>query len=131
MEDQVRAATARLVAALARGDAPAAGALYVDRGRLLAPTAELIEGRAAIEAYWRTGIAVGLSRLVLAAETIELDRSEAIEIGRYELVVGDGAETGKYLALHRRQRDGTWRRAVEVFNPDVPVTARPRPEEEE
>jgi ketosteroid isomerase-like protein len=131
MDHDVREATAQLASALARGDAAAAAALYADGGRLLAPTAELIEGRAEIEAYWRAGIAVGLSRLVLAADEIELDGSEALEIGRYELVVGDGADTGKYLALHRRQRDGTWRRAVEVFNPDVPVAARPHPKEEQ
>jgi hypothetical protein len=28
-------------------------------------------------------------------------------------------DTGKYAVLHRRQDDGTWMRAVDVFNPDL------------
>ena len=34
------------------------------------------------------------------------------------------ADSGKYVVLHRRQRDGTWRRAVDVFNPDLPKEER-------
>jgi hypothetical protein len=31
-------------------------------------------------------------------------------------------EVGTYLVLHTQAADGSWRRAVEVFNPDEPAT---------
>jgi hypothetical protein len=41
----------------------------------------------------------------------------------------EGASTcavvhGSYVVLHTQADDGSWRRAVEVFNPDGPATAR-------
>ena len=56
---------------------------------------------------------------------VELEQTEtqvvgelAIEIGRYVLAADGGQEHGKYLVLHRREADGAWRRAVEVYNPE-------------
>jgi ketosteroid isomerase-like protein len=113
----------------------AAGAL-ADDGTLLAPSAELIKGRGQIEAYWRAGVAFGLTSVELHAIELQVLGSVAIEIGRYALGLHlDGAapvaEAGKYLVLHRRQADGTWRRKVDVFNPDVPEAARHNLEEEQ
>jgi ketosteroid isomerase-like protein len=135
MEDGVREATFALADALARGDAVAAAQLYVDDGKLLSPSAELISGRLDIEAYWRAGIAFGLAGIELDAEDLEVVDGVAIEIGRYVLAVeGDGdasvRDSGKYLVLHRRDGDGAWRRAVDVFNPDVPAAARHQTKEE-
>jgi hypothetical protein len=33
-------------------------------------------------------------------------------------------EHGSYLVIHTQADDGSWQRAVEVFNPDGPVSAR-------
>lgn len=126
MGEEVLNATAVLADALARGDAAAAASLYADDSRLLTSAAELLNGRSEIQEYWQAGIAFGLSSLEL--QTIELSVGDkvAIEIGRYALAVdGDGsatvAEHGKYVAFHRRQPDGSWRRAVDVFNAHVPA----------
>jgi hypothetical protein len=32
---------------------------------------------------------------------------------------GPVVDRGKYLLVHERQDDGSWRRAVEMFNPDA------------
>lgn len=125
MVDGFRERAAELAAALARGDASGAAALYSDDGKLLIPATRLISGRDEIEAYWREGIGFGLSSLELEAHDVQVLDGLAIEIGRYALAVRDGADAGKYLALHRQQADGTWRRAVDVFNPDEPSTAQP------
>jgi ketosteroid isomerase-like protein len=62
---------------------------------------------------------------------VESSNGVAVETGRYVLAGGAVVlDRGKYLVLHRRQADGSWRRAVDVFNPDVPAAARPQPEEE-
>jgi len=135
MEDGVHRARLALTDALARGDAPAAADLYAYDGKLLSPSAELIRGRLDIEAYWSAGIAFGLSCLELDPFDVEVADGLAIEIGRYVLAVareGDvrARESGKYLVFHRQDGDGRWRRAVDVFNPDVPAAARHNSKEE-
>lgn len=98
-------------------------ALYVDNARLLAPGAKLVAGRAEIEAYWQTGIPLGVSGLELEAVELESVGGVAVEIGRYALVVSPDrgnsvVDRGTLLAPHRQQADGSWRRAVDAFNPD-------------
>lgn len=105
-------------AALARGDAAGAASLYTADGALLTASAELIRGREEIEDYWREGIALGLCRLALDQIEVQELGPMAIEIGRYRLVLAGASEQGRYVVLHRREADGAWRRAVEVYNPE-------------
>jgi ketosteroid isomerase-like protein len=121
----IAATRAAFIAALRGGDATAASAVYADDARLLPPSAELVEGRAAIEAFWRAGIESGIAAVEL--ESLQLTRQGrlAYEIGRYALRLEPaGAEAvldrGKYLLVHARQNDGCWRWAVEMFNPEAP-----------
>jgi uncharacterized protein (TIGR02246 family) len=125
--DAVAANNRRLAAAAATGDAGAMASVYEDEARLLPPNADAIRGRDDIGSYWEAGIEMGLRRLEL--ETLELQHTDglAVEVGRctYLMDSDDGkapAETGKYVVVHRRQPDGSWRRAVEIFNWDAPVT---------
>jgi ketosteroid isomerase-like protein len=112
------------VDALECGDAKSASASYAPDARLLAPSAELFRGRAAIERFWRAGLDTGISKVQL--ETLELVRRSgfAYEIGRYALGLrpADGiplVDRGKYLRVHEQQADGSWLWAVEMFNPDA------------
>lgn len=131
MGHELSNATQALSDALGRGDPAAAAALYADDGKLLTPAAELIAGRPEIESYWRTGLAVGLSSLELSPVELQLGGGIALEFGRYSIAVAAGApETGKYVVIHRREADGSWRRAVDVFNPDAPTGARHANKEE-
>jgi uncharacterized protein (TIGR02246 family) len=126
METTIAETSAAFVAALNEGDAKAACAVYADDARLLAPSAELMHGREAIEAFWRAGLEAGVAEVEL--ETLELERHDgmAYEIGRYALwlrPLNDAAvvDRGRYVLVHERQQDGSWRRAVEMFNPDGPL----------
>lgn len=118
--DEARTAFA---AALERGDAEAAGAMYADRAKLLAPAAELIEGRASIEAFWQAGIDVGVSEAEYLPLEIRSRNGLAYEVGRYAFRVrgdrGPLIDRGTYLVVHERQADGSWRRAIEMFNADA------------
>lgn len=112
------------VGGLRRGDAKAASAAYAPEARLLAPSSELLRGRDAIEQFWRAGLDSGISEVELV--TLELVRLNglAYEIGRYGLRLrpADGVpvtDRGMYLHVHARQPDGSWLRAVEMFNPDT------------
>lgn len=119
--------------ALQRGDAAGASAMYAADARLLAPSAELIEGRDAIAAFWQAGLEAGIAAVELDALDVEQNDAVAYEIGRYALRLepeagGQVIEGGKYVHVHERQPDGAWLRVVEMFNPDAPpalVEARP------
>jgi ketosteroid isomerase-like protein len=137
MENEIFERTAALVTALERGDVAAAGDVYADGARLLASSAELIEGRTEIEAYWRAGIDLGLAGLAFERQVLDKIRGNVLELGRYSVSMKGESSTpliehGSYLVLHAQAADGSWRRAVEVFNPDEPTGARrDNPKEEQ
>jgi uncharacterized protein (TIGR02246 family) len=112
------------VAALRGGDAAAASAVYADDAQLLAPSAELFAGREAIAAFWRAGIEAGIAGVELEELTLEAREGVAWETGRYALRLEPTGgkpvvDRGKYLLVHARQEDGSWRWAVEMFNPET------------
>jgi ketosteroid isomerase-like protein len=117
----------RFAAALRRGDAKAASEVYAAAAKLLPPSAELVDGRDAIEEFWRAGVEAGVADV--SVEPLALERSDALayEIGRYRLLLhseegGTIVDRGKYVLVHERQDDGTWHRAVEMLSPDAPPT---------
>ena len=133
MEPSRREARSALAAALERGDKAAAGACYADDAQLLTPTAGLIQGRKAIEEYWGTGIALGLSSVSFEARRVERLGARRVEIGRYRVTVETEPtdarfERGTYLVLHRQAVDGTWQRAVDVLEPDESHGSSPQPQ---
>jgi ketosteroid isomerase-like protein len=104
---------AAFVAALQGGNAVAASAVYADDAQLLAPSAD-----------WRAGLEAGIATVELEELTLECGENVAWEIGRYALHLdsaegGPVVDHGKYLLVHERQEDGSWRRAVEMFNPET------------
>jgi uncharacterized protein (TIGR02246 family) len=121
---------AAFVQALKDGDARAVSGLYADDARMLAPSAELVDGREAIESFWRAGVQAGISDVELVPLQLEHADGLAYEIGRYALSVeapdGMVVDRGKYLLVHARQTDGSWRRAAEMFSPDGPPAVMQR-----
>jgi len=121
-----RIAQSRLafVAALRQGDALTASSLYCSDARLLAPSAELFEGRDAIAAFWNAGVEAGIRDVEIQELTAERDEGVVWEIGNYALRLdsaegGSVVDRGKYVIVHRREPDGSWLRAVEMFNPET------------
>lgn len=129
MEGEIQRATSTLVRSLEHGDASSAARVYAEDARVLAPAGELIQGRAEIEAYWRAGIAIGLSTVAFERQLLTTVAGKVIEIGRYAVATkvarnGRIVDRGTYLVLHAQVADGSWRRTVDVFNADEPITAR-------
>lgn len=124
-DDAIDATRIAFAGALSRGDAKAATACYAPGARLLPPSADLIEGRPAIEAFWEAGLRAGVTGVELEPLEIERRGVLAYEIGRYALRLNpvDGptvVDRGRYLLVLAQQADGSWERAVEMFNPAAP-----------
>ncbi len=125
--DQGRLAFA---AALRSGDAAAAAAIYADDATLLAPDADVVRGRSAIERFWRTGVETGIEQVELVVLELQQRGEVAFEVGRYALFLApeSGApviDRGRYLVVHRVEPDGRWRRAAEMFSPDLHAVPEP------
>lgn len=113
-------------AAMRRGDATAAASVYADDATLLAPAVDVVRGRRAIEQFWRTGVETGITEVDLVALDVQRSGDLAFEVGRYALRLapesGDPVvDRGRYLIVHRVEPDGHWRRAAEMFSPDVAI----------
>jgi ketosteroid isomerase-like protein len=124
VDERFEASRQSFVAALERGDTAAAALVYAADGRLLVPSTRPLDGRGAIEAFWRAGIEAGMSDLEFVPRTFDLEATFACEVGDYTLRAaprdeGQVVERGRYLIVHRLEPDGSWRRALEVYAPSA------------
>ena len=80
----------------------------------------MMQGRAAIQAFWQAVIGLGVKEAEL--ETLDVEEGgehHACEIGRYVLTIQQGGETvkrpGKYVVVWK-QEDGDWKLDVDIWN---------------
>jgi len=109
-------------AALIAKDAKAAAALYSEDATLIPPGEPLVQGREAIEEYWRGAIESGGVRDV-SVETYDARSSGWLgyEAGTFMLTSNgpDGesvTERGRYVELLTRQADGRWLSTHGIWN---------------
>jgi uncharacterized protein (TIGR02246 family) len=119
---EIEAANAALAAAYGRGDAREVAAMYTDHGELFPPNAKIVEGRSAIEQFWKAAMDAGTKRVQLKTSEVEGYGEAAVEAGRYTLTGFDGSlsDQGKYLVLWKRV-DGKWRLHRDCWNSDMPI----------
>jgi uncharacterized protein (TIGR02246 family) len=128
--DAIGRARSAFEAALRAGDAVAAATVYADDATLLAPSADLLEGRAAIERFWRTGLETGIAGVELVVLNLRRQGDVVLEVGQYALHAtpdsgGPVVDRGRYLVVHHVEPDGHWRRAAEMFSPDAVPMPQP------
>jgi ketosteroid isomerase-like protein len=111
---------ATLVRAFEQADAALAAALYEPGARLLPPGSPVITGEDDVRDFFQRRFDAGSDGGVL--ETVRLDEygDVAVEEGRYGRRSGEQLlDSGKYLAVFRRQPDGAWRWATDIWNSDA------------
>ena len=138
LERSAHAAHQRFVDAIRGGDCAAASSGYAPNARLLAPSADVVEGRDGIESFWRAGLDAGIRAVEHTPLRIDGHGSVAYEIGHYAIRLrpaGGGCvvDRGTYLVVHELNDDGTWAWALEMFTPDgePQVVSGVRPERQE
>jgi ketosteroid isomerase-like protein len=108
---------------LEKGDADLVASVYAPDARILPPGSGALTG-AGIRDYWQGFIDMGLTGGTLYTDSVEEHGDVAIEEGHYEVRVGeDVVDDGKYLVVHRRQPDGSWRYGVDIWNSSRPAAA--------
>jgi len=101
-----------------RGDYAAVAGMYAEDAYLLPPGAEMMRGRAAIQAFWtKAGEAIGDPKLT-AVDVTPLGNTAAREIGTFTLKTkGEQATelTGKYVVIWQKVGND-WKLAADIWN---------------
>jgi ketosteroid isomerase-like protein len=121
-----KAVSQSFVTALLAKNFDAATALYTDSAVLLPPNAPAMAGSAAIHDF--LAAFPPLSEFTLTVDGIEGNGDLAYAHGRYRLtlaVAGSPVDSGKFLDVRRKQKDGSWKYVADMFNSSVPAPAAP------
>ncbi len=94
-----------------------------DRALALPPNGELIDGKSALEDYWRQSFDAGLHEFRLETVTIEGNDELAYHVGKFwvDHVAPDGTartRPGTFVEVLRREPDGSWKLYVDAWNFD-------------
>ncbi len=114
--------------AVKRGDPASLAALYTEDATLLPPNSEAIRGRQGIEAFFKAGMQMGISEATLETVDVEYLGDVAYEVGAYTMKIepegGQAtADKGKYVVVWKRDGDGPWQLAVDMWNTNTPLPA--------
>ena len=121
----VEAGEAKWQEAFNGGDASGVAARYETEARLMAPNLPTMEGRSQIEAFVKEFVQTG-AQLSFSLVTVHESPEVCAAVGRYEMKIpGAPDDTGKFVVIWRRQSDGSWLIADDIFNSDNPPPPAP------
>ena len=121
--EEIRAAERSMIAALEAPDATAWVYMYTEAAVLLEPEGAPVEGREALLQMARS--MKPLSSVTISAERTAGHGDLAYTYGRASWVNGRPPDAGpttnvRLVMIWRKEADGAWRVAQEVFAPDTP-----------
>ena len=114
-------ANRQFMEAFSKKDGAALGLLYTEDAIALPPGAVQVEGRAAVEAMWKSMLSLPLSGFELKTAETGGGIETAWERGQYRLLQNDGsvADAGKYVVVWKQTAAG-WRIHRDIWNSDAP-----------
>lgn len=111
-------------------DSAKIASLYAEDAVLMPPNASVVNGRAAIQAFWKGMLDQGARDISLATIAGAVSGDMGYEAGTYRVTMGaaGGApapDNGKYLLTVQRGKDGKWLKRHDIFNSDLPCAPAP------
>jgi uncharacterized protein (TIGR02246 family) len=123
------------VKAVNAGDAAGLAALYVEDAVRMVSNMPAIKGREAIRAFYQSDFDLFANEETNAVEDIQVRGDLAVVRGTYASkavprIAGPAVieDTGKWVAVSRRQDDGSWKFLFDASNTDLPAGRIPYPD---
>jgi ketosteroid isomerase-like protein len=118
---EIEAANRAFEAAIAKGDAKGAAALYTSSGQVLAPGMDVVSGGESIAKLWQSNMDSGVKGIRLETLEVEAAGESAHEVGKYELLDGGGKalDRGKYVVVWKKE-GGRFKLHRDIFNTSIP-----------
>ena len=125
VEQALREGTRSFMETYNSGDAAALADHYSEDAALLPPNQEMVSGKRAIQEFWQTAMDMGVRRIDLEVVEVGYDGNLAYSRGVSTVTIQpeggrEMTERGKYLVVLKRQADGPWKVAVDIWNNDLP-----------
>ena len=122
----IAAADSAFRVAVDSGNAAAVAAVYASDASLLAPNLPLQLCRGAIQKFWSGHFEAYTVKVEVTSDMIEGRGDLAYKMGHYRLTAvpksksAPGiADDGKFVEILKKQPDGTWKYAVDIFNSNL------------
>jgi uncharacterized protein (TIGR02246 family) len=119
----IEESNAMFVQAYNRGDAAACAANYFEDGALLAPNEPTVLGKQAIEGFFKGMIEELGGTGVIEIVEFGAEGDLAYQSATYAFEGNEGSDAGKFVEVHKRQADGSWKIRLTIFNSDNPPPA--------
>jgi ketosteroid isomerase-like protein len=109
------------------GDVEGVLGTYAADGALLPPNAPAVKGADGIRGFWGGFMAAYDLKMDIQSDEIDGRGDLAYVVGRYRFTATPKAkgvamkDEGKFVEVYRRQPDGSWKYAVDIYNSDLPV----------
>jgi uncharacterized protein (TIGR02246 family) len=127
----IRATDSAFASAGNAGDAAAVAAMYQPDAHLLPPNAAPIQGRDGIQKFWGGFLGAYRARFTVVSDEVDGRGDLAYARGHYTLDADPEAagappihDQGKFLEVLRRQPDGSWRYAADMYSSNLPAPGR-------
>ena len=109
------------------GDAAGLASLYTNDAVLMPPNQAAVTGNQAIESWYQTTYDQFTIELTLAPDEVEVVGDWAFDRGTYMIALTPKAggepteDRGKYIMILRKQVDGSWKIARDMWSSDNPA----------
>lgn len=120
----IQAVSEQFMRHIESGNVDSLAALYTEDVVVMPPNQPAVHGRAAVR-EWQADFPP-VSEFIALNDEIQGVGDLAYVRGRYVLrlaIEGAPVDSGKYLEIRRRQADGSWPIAVDIFNSSLPAPA--------
>lgn len=125
--DAIRTADAALSKAVSDRDLERTVAFYANDASILPLAEPIVTGAEAIRREWQHIFTIPGYQGITKTTTVEVSRSgdlgytQGTYTAEFNLADGTSAtERGKWVSVWKKQADGTWKVAVEIYNTDEP-----------
>jgi ketosteroid isomerase-like protein len=130
--DSLLAADAGWMKVFSAKDLAQSVAYFEENGSMLGPNAPIVSGKEAIAKNLSQFFAIPAVKLTWLADKADVARSGELGYtsGTYQMTFSDPtgktvSDKGKYVTVWKKQKDGSWKVALDIFNTDLPPPGTP------